>query len=244
MTIKHPRSSNLTFSFIGRPAESLTGISGASFLVPFDASASFEVVACILSAVPTSGPIPRHTHRTLPLALPLATPVPLVDAVAPPLAPLAGAPLPLPIALPPLVALVLEIVEDIGAGVFCTAPLAPQPNGYTPFNDQNSQESSIDVPPQPASQTRPPPSLSTTKPLPSRTLPRPSEALRPRCLREIDTERAHVQPVQEAAKALVEPRQTLVQELEMQHVGLQVCEAVAQLGEGGLEAFERLRPAG
>jgi hypothetical protein len=50
-------------------------------------------------------------------------------------------------------------------------------------------------------------------------------------LREIHAESAHIQPIEEAAKALVEAIETLVQELQVHEVGFQIGHAVAQLGE-------------
>lgn len=46
-------------------------------------------------------------------------------------------------------------------------------------------------------------------------------------LREIDAERAHVEPVQEAAEALVEAAEAFVQELQVHEVGFEVGHAVA-----------------
>lgn len=51
-------------------------------------------------------------------------------------------------------------------------------------------------------------------------------------LGEVYAESAHVQSVEEAAKALVEAIETLVQELQVHEVGFQVGHTVAQLGEG------------
>jgi len=50
-------------------------------------------------------------------------------------------------------------------------------------------------------------------------LPRPPKTLRPRRLGKIDTESTHVEPVQEARKVLVEARNGLVEDLEVQHIG-------------------------
>jgi hypothetical protein len=50
-------------------------------------------------------------------------------------------------------------------------------------------------------------------------------------LREIHAESAHIQPIEEAAKALVEAIETLVQELQVHEVGFQIGHAVAQLGK-------------
>lgn len=62
-------------------------------------------------------------------------------------------------------------------------------------------------------------------------------------LGEIHTERIHVQPIQEASKALAEARQALVHELKMHHVGFEIGNGIRQLGEGGLERVERERLA-
>lgn len=64
------------------------------------------------------------------------------------------------------------------------------------------------------------------------------EALGPRGFREVDAEGAHVQSVQEAAEALIEAVQRLVQELQVHHVGFQVGHAVCQFAECGFERFE------
>jgi hypothetical protein len=50
-------------------------------------------------------------------------------------------------------------------------------------------------------------------------------------LGEIHAESAHIQSIEEAAKALVEAIETLVQELQVHEVGFQIGHAVAQLGE-------------
>jgi hypothetical protein len=60
-------------------------------------------------------------------------------------------------------------------------------------------------------------------------------------LGKIHTEGVHVQPVQEARKALAEPRQALVHQLQLHEVGLQVRHGVAELRERHLEVVQRRR---
>ena len=78
---------------------------------------------------------------------------------------------------------------------------------------------------------------SHTKPQP--LFPRPRYAQETH-LGEINTESIHVHAVQKAGKALAEPRQTLVHQLQLHKVLLQVCHGVAQLGESVLQALERV----
>jgi hypothetical protein len=65
-----------------------------------------------------------------------------------------------------------------------------------------------------------------------------SERIWNRCFREVDTEGVHVQPVEEAGEALAEPRQALMHELEVHHVGLQVSHGVRQLCESWFEHIQ------
>lgn len=58
-------------------------------------------------------------------------------------------------------------------------------------------------------------------------------------LREVDTERIHVETIHEAGEALTETGQALMHELKMHHVGLEVGHGVRQLSKGGLEGIER-----
>lgn len=58
-------------------------------------------------------------------------------------------------------------------------------------------------------------------------------------LGKIDAKGAHVQAVQEGRKVLVEATQTLVQQLQVHHVGLKIGHAVAQLREGRLQPGQR-----
>jgi hypothetical protein len=59
--------------------------------------------------------------------------------------------------------------------------------------------------------------------------------MHPTYLREIHAESAHVQSVEEAAKALVEAIEALVQELQVHEVGFKVGHTVAQLGKSWFE---------
>ena len=55
---------------------------------------------------------------------------------------------------------------------------------------------------------------------------------------EVHTESAHVQSVEEAAKALVEAVQALVQKLQVHEVCFQIGHTVAQLCKGGFQRRE------
>jgi hypothetical protein len=66
------------------------------------------------------------------------------------------------------------------------------------------------------------------------------EGLRDRRFREIYTEGAHVQPVEEPAEILVESAQGLVEQGEMHEVGFEVGHAVAEFAKGMFEGIERV----
>jgi len=65
------------------------------------------------------------------------------------------------------------------------------------------------------------------------------EALNSRSLWEVDTESAHVHAVEESAKALVEAVQTLVQQLEVHHVGFEIGHSIGEFAESRLQGFQR-----
>lgn len=60
------------------------------------------------------------------------------------------------------------------------------------------------------------------------------EALDSRSLWEVDAESTHVHAVEEGAKAFVEAVQTLVQQLQVHHVGFQVGHSVCEFAESRL----------
>lgn len=62
---------------------------------------------------------------------------------------------------------------------------------------------------------------------------------KPTHLGKINTKRIDLHAMQEPSEALPEAAQTLMQQLEMHKVGLEVGHAVGELGEGGLEGVER-----
>jgi len=71
---------------------------------------------------------------------------------------------------------------------------------------------------------------------PSRPLmPFPAPARNRTHLREVHTKGIHIQPVQKTRKALAKPGQTLMHELKVHKIRLQVSHAVRELGEGRLE---------
>jgi hypothetical protein len=57
------------------------------------------------------------------------------------------------------------------------------------------------------------------------------EALDSRSLWEVDTESTHVHAVEEGAKAFVKAVQTLVQQLEVHHVGFQVGHSISEFAK-------------
>lgn len=61
------------------------------------------------------------------------------------------------------------------------------------------------------------------------------EAVRDGCLREIDAERVHVQAIQKSGKVLRESREGFVHQLQVHEVGLQICHAICEFGECGLQ---------
>lgn len=58
-------------------------------------------------------------------------------------------------------------------------------------------------------------------------------------LRKVNTKRAHIHAVQKRAKVFVESPKTLIEELQVHHVGLQIGHAIAQLCECRLQGVER-----
>lgn len=60
-------------------------------------------------------------------------------------------------------------------------------------------------------------------------------------LRKINTESIHVEAIEKTGKALAEPGQALVHQLEMHHVGFEIGHGIRELGERGLEGVERKR---
>lgn len=56
-------------------------------------------------------------------------------------------------------------------------------------------------------------------------------------LGEVDTERVHVQSIQETGKRLAKSSETLVHKLEMHHVCFQVGHGVRKLAEGRLKCI-------
>lgn len=69
-------------------------------------------------------------------------------------------------------------------------------------------------------------------------MPRSPEGLWYWGLGVVNTERIHVEAIHEAGKALAEPGQALVHQLEVHHIGLEVGHGVRQLRKGGLEGVE------
>lgn len=55
---------------------------------------------------------------------------------------------------------------------------------------------------------------------------------------EVDAESTHVHAVEESAEAFVEAVQTLVQQLQVHHVGFQIGHAVCEFTECGFQGFE------
>jgi hypothetical protein len=69
----------------------------------------------------------------------------------------------------------------------------------------------------------------------------PPKTLFNRRLWEIDTEGPDVESVQKGGKALAEPRQALVHELQVHEVGFEVGHAVCEFGELGFQGVEGAR---
>lgn len=61
----------------------------------------------------------------------------------------------------------------------------------------------------------------------------------PRYLWIVNTEGVHVEAIEEAGKALAEPGQALVHQLEVHHVRLEVGHGVGELAKVRLEGVER-----
>lgn len=55
---------------------------------------------------------------------------------------------------------------------------------------------------------------------------RPCKAFRRGSLHEINTKRIHIHAIQKGAKALGEAGQALMHQLQMEHVGLQISQAI------------------
>ncbi len=56
--------------------------------------------------------------------------------------------------------------------------------------------------------------------------------------RKVHTECVHVQAIKEASKVLIEPRKTLMHQLQMHKVGLQICHRVRQFCKRRFKSFE------
>lgn len=65
------------------------------------------------------------------------------------------------------------------------------------------------------------------------------EALDSRSLWEVDTESTHVHAVEESAKTFVEAVQTLVQQLQVHHIGFQIGHSIGEFTKSGFQGFER-----
>lgn len=65
------------------------------------------------------------------------------------------------------------------------------------------------------------------------------EAFNARSFGKVDTEGTHVHAVEESAEAFVEAVQTLVQQLQVHHVGLQIGHTICEFTKCGFQGFER-----
>jgi hypothetical protein len=64
------------------------------------------------------------------------------------------------------------------------------------------------------------------------------EALDSRSLWEVDTESTHIHAVEESAKAFIEAVQTLVEQLQVHHVGFQIGHSIGEFAECRFQGFE------
>jgi hypothetical protein len=65
------------------------------------------------------------------------------------------------------------------------------------------------------------------------------ETLNTRGFWKVDAEGTHVHAVEKGAKAVVEAVQTLVQELQVHHVGFQIGHSISEFSKGRLKGLER-----
>jgi hypothetical protein len=65
------------------------------------------------------------------------------------------------------------------------------------------------------------------------------EALDSWSLWKVDTESTHVHAVEEGTKTFVEAVQTLVQQLEVHHVGFQIGHSIGEFAKSRFQSFER-----
>lgn len=72
-------------------------------------------------------------------------------------------------------------------------------------------------------------------------LPISVEGLGDGTLGEVNTKSIHIEPIEKACKRLAKPSQTLVHELKVHQVSLQIGHGIRQLCKGRLEDVERER---